>query len=100
MAKYGIKSHILMETRKMACMEILLPKRKRSKKFAFLQQKKHMFRTRISMSLEPVQFILMHANIRLICITILMIHGAIIACRNFPILKEAKTASGAWTKNL
>lgn len=41
MAKYGIKSHILMETRKMACMEILLPKRKRSKKFAFLQQKKH-----------------------------------------------------------
>ena len=38
MAKYGIKiTYSITETRKTACMEILLPKRKRSKKFAFLQ---------------------------------------------------------------
>lgn len=29
-----------------------------------------------------------------------MIHGVITVCRNFPMLKEAMTASEAWTKNL
>lgn len=71
MAKYGIKSHILMETRKMACMEILLPKRKRSKKFAFLQQKKHVDDTWCYYRVQEL-----------------------------PMLKEAMTASEAWTKNL
>ena len=50
MAKYGIKITYSNGDEKMACMEILLPKRKRSKKFAFLQQKKRMFRMKISMS--------------------------------------------------